>query len=223
MFCLHLNISEHLTFKISSERSTCLKWELKTAHLSLLCVIWREMAFVLAQAICKKRSNGLRLLHLPLERSEDPPPNQHFHLLCLPRLSDQCQTRELGFKALRHLVKKPSVTLTGSSERALIVKTYILLQNQLLMSWVPRLWWLCELLCGVAVVDLGVFIWSSGLCFLYESIFWELILWLCVGMQKGVLGNVSCRAYLQLVVPNARLIGKLLSGATPWRTVFIID
>lgn len=74
MFCLHLNISEHLTFKISSERSTCLKWELKTAHLSLLCVIWREMAFVLAQAICKKRSNGLRLLHLPLERSEEPPP-----------------------------------------------------------------------------------------------------------------------------------------------------
>lgn len=106
MFCLHLNISEHLTFKISSERSTCLKWELKTAHLSLLCVIWREMAFVLAQAICKKWSNGLRLLHLPLERSEDPPPNQHFHLLCLPRLSDQCQTRELGFKARRHLVKK---------------------------------------------------------------------------------------------------------------------
>lgn len=49
------------------------------------------------------------------------------------------------------------------------------------------------------------------MCFLYESIFWELILWLCVGMQKGVLGNVSCRAYLQLVVPNARLIGKLLS------------
>lgn len=182
------------------------------------------MAFVLAQAICKKWSNGLRLLHLPLERSEDPPPPISIFICSASRVSPISVKPESSALKLDGIWwKKPSVTLTGSSERALIVKTYILLQNQLLMSWVPRLWWLCELLCGVAVVDLGVFIWSSGLCFLYESIFWELILWLCVGMQKGVLGNVSCRAYLQLVVPNARLIGKLLSGATPWRTVFIID
>lgn len=161
MFCLHLNISEHLTFKISSERSTCLKWELKTAHLSLLCVIWREMAFVLAQAICKKRSNGLRLLHLPLERSEDPP-NQHFHLLCLPRLSDQCQTRELGFKARRHLVKKTLSHLTGSSERALIVKTYIFLQNQLLMSWVNN---------SQTVVIMRAALWHS--CSRFGSVYLE--------------------------------------------------
>lgn len=161
MFCLHLNISEHLTFQISSERSTCLRWELKTARLSLLCVIWREMAFVLAQAICEKRSNGLRLLHLPLERSEDPPIS--IFICSASRVSPISVKPESSALKLDGIWWKKTLShLTGSSERALIVKTYIFLQNQLLMSWVNN---------SQTVVIMRAALWRS--CSRFGSVYLE--------------------------------------------------
>lgn len=181
------------------------------------------MAFVLAQAICKKRSNGLRLLHLPLERSEDPPPISIF--ICsasrVSPISVKPESSALKLDGIwwknpqspnwlqregvdrKNLYSPPESTINELSSQTVVIMR-------------AALWRSCSRFGSVYLEFRPVF-------FLYESIFWELILWLCVGMQKGVLGNVSCRAYLQLVVPNARLIGKLLSGATPWRTVFIID
>lgn len=59
----------------------------------ILLVMWAEMAFVLAQAVGRNPldawPNGLRLLHLPLEQSEDPPPTHP------PKTTTTTTTKEL--------------------------------------------------------------------------------------------------------------------------------
>lgn len=163
---------------------------------------------MLAQAICKNpldaRCNGLRLLHLPLEQSEDP---QSAFSFAQPPVSVRSMsdfrawfysTAASDAKALQ----SPNwLQQAGADHKKLYFPAESTI-NELSLRFpdcgdcasrfVARLQPSCECLFGAQA------------CFLFTNAFLLAAdsLALCRGAQKGFLGKMSCCACLQFVMPN---------------------